>query len=436
MIRFLLLSSILLIAACSSDDEKIPLQGERISIMDLQKELQPSESASLKEITIPSATPNKEWPQAGGYAHHAMQNLTLAQASQLDRIWNVSIGTGSTKNLPLNARPIIADGRVITLDTKSVLRAFHDQTGRQLWATNIRNEKEKEFVITGGVSQDGGIIYVTSGYSEVLALNPENGAIYWRSKISAPSRAAPTVHNGRVFLTTLNNNVLALNAKDGKKLWEYEGVGETTGLLGAASPAIDDTIVIAALSSGDLLALRPDTGALIWEDNLASALRFGRGTSTLSDIRGYPILYGDAVIAISYGGKMVVIDKKTGSRRWQQEISSSETPWVAGNTIYVINSDHQLVALHLMSGEVLWISNIPKYKDESKKKELITWTGPLMGGERLIIFGSDGGVLEYNPQTGERLTFWSNNGSTLLPPVIANGAIYILDESARLSAYR
>ncbi len=365
-----------------------------------------------------------------------MQNLTLAQASQLDRIWNVSIGTGSTKNLPLNARPIIADGRVITLDTKSVLRAFHDQTGRQLWATNIRNEKEKEFVITGGVSQDGGIIYVTSGYSEVLALNPENGAIYWRSKISAPSRAAPTVHNGRVFLTTLNNNVLALNAKDGKKLWEYEGVGETTGLLGAASPAIDDTIVIAALSSGDLLALRPDTGALIWEDNLASALRFGRGTSTLSDIRGYPILYGDAVIAISYGGKMVVIDKKTGSRRWQQEISSSETPWVAGNTIYVINSDHQLVALHLMSGEVLWISNIPKYKDESKKKELITWTGPLMGGERLIIFGSDGGVLEYNPQTGERLTFWSNNGSTLLPPVIANGAIYILDESARLSAYR
>lgn len=440
MIRFLapiaILGTVLFLTACSSDEERI-LEGERISIMDLQKELRPSgDVAALKAITIPTENLNKEWPQAGGYAHHAMQNLALGDAAQIERIWNVSIGAGSTKKLPLNARPIIADGRVITLDTKSTVRAFHDQTGKQLWATNIGNEKEGEPVITGGVAQDGGVLFATSGYNEALALNPADGSIYWRTKISAPSRAAPTIKNGRIFITTLNNNVIALNAKDGKILWEHEGIGETTGLLGAASPAADDGIVIAALSSGDLIALRPDTGAVLWEDNLSSALRYGRNISALSDIRGYPVIFGDAVIAVSYAGNMIVLDKNNGQRKWQQEISSAETPWVAGNTVYVLNTDSQLVSLNLISGEVLWIANLPKYKNPTKKENPIFWTGPVMAGDRLILAGDDGGILEYNPQTGERTAVWSVGGAVQLPPVIANSTLYLLDEGARLSAYR
>lgn len=436
MIRFLLLFPVLFTVACSSDDDKPPLKGERISIMELQKELRPSESASLKEIKLPQPSINKTWPQAGGYAHHAMQNLQLGDANQIERIWNTSIGRGSTKELPLNARPIIADGRVITLDTKSTVRALHDQTGKQLWATDISHQKEEESVISGGVAQDGGVIYATSGYNEVLSLNPEDGSIYWRSRISAPSRAAPTIQNGRVFVTTMNNNVTALDAKDGKIIWEYEGVGETTGLLGAASPAVDNDMVIAALSSGDILALRADTGSVMWEDNLSSALRFGRTMATLSDIRGYPVIIGDAVIAVSYGGKMVVIDKKNGRRKWQQEISSAETPWIAGNTVYVLNSDHQLVAVNLTSGEILWIRDVPKFRDPSDKEHLVTWTGPLVAGNRLLIFSNNGNIMELNPLTGETLTQWQHGASIQLPPIVANGSLYILDENARLSAYR
>lgn len=436
MIRYALLLPLIFVVSCSSADEKPRLPGERISIIDLQKELRPSDSASLKEITVPTDNLNKEWPQAGGYPHHAMQNLTLGTADQLERIWNTSIGRGSTKELPLNARPIIADGRVITLDTKSILRAFHDQTGRPLWTANIIHEREKEPVISGGISQDSGVLYATSGYNEALALNPKDGSIYWRTKISAPSRAAPTIKNGRVFITTLSNNVIALDAKDGKTLWEYEGISETTGLLGAASPAVDDNIVIAALSSGDLLALRADTGAVLWEDNLSNSLRFGRTASRLSDIRGYPVIFGDAVIAISYGGKIVAIDKKTGRRKWQQEISGAETPWVAGNSVYLINSDHQLIGLNMISGEILWITDLPKYQNPKKREDLISWTGPLMAGGRLIVFGNDGSVIEYNPTTGQSLTQWRHKSSIQLPPVISNGALYILDEGARLSAYR
>ena len=93
-------------------------------------------------------------------------------------------------------------------------------------------------------------------------------------------------------------------------------------------------IVVPALSSGDILALRIENGALAWSDNLARSTRLG-GLIGLSDIRALPILDQNMVIAISYGGKMAAIDKRTGNRLWQKNISGVETPWVAGDIVYV-----------------------------------------------------------------------------------------------------
>ena len=117
-------------------------------------------------------------------------------------------------------------------------------------------------------------------------------------------------------------------------MWEHDTISEGAGLLGAASPAVDMDIVVPALSSGDILALRIENGALAWSDNLARSTRLG-GLIGLSDIRALPILDQNMVIAISYGGKMAAIDKRTGNRLWQKNISGVETPWVAGDIVYV-----------------------------------------------------------------------------------------------------
>ena len=435
----IILGSVILLGACSyfdSSPDKPPLPGERISIMDLQREIRPTDDVeALKAIEVPTAYQNRNWPQAGGDPHHAMQNLQLGGTKQLERIWSADIGAGNSKGLPLNAQPIIADGKIFTLDTTSRVRAFHDQTGKLIWETSVRHKTEKEPVIGGGIACDGNVVYVTSGYNEVLALNPANGEIYWRTTISAASRAAPTVKDGRVFVTAMNNNAMALDASSGKIIWEYEGVGETTGLLGAASPAVDDNMVVSALSSGDIVALRVDNGSVGWQDSLTNSLRLG-GMAGLADIRGLPVIYGDAVIAISYGGKMAVIDKNTGNRIWQREISSAETPWVAGNAIYVLSSEHQLVALSLTSGEVLWIANVPKYEKPETRKGLISWVGPIMAGNRLILAGTDGLVLEFDPKDGTQLARWSVKNTVSIPPVVANGALYFLTEDGSLLAYR
>ena len=442
MMRFsslLLLTGAIGLAACSvfdSEPEKKPLKGERISVLDLQQELQPSKEANALEYIEPApVTNNKEWPQAGGYPHHAMQNLALGESAQLEQIWRSDIGSGTDDGLPLISRPIVAEGKVFTLDTRSKVRAFHDQTGKELWASNIRDKKEDEPVIGGGLSYAGGVLFATSGYNEVLALNPADGKIYWRAHISAASRAAPTVKNGRVFVTALNNNVIALDGSTGKIVWEYEGVGETTGLLGAASPAVDKDLVVAALSSGELVALRVENGSIAWEDNLSNSLRVG-AMAGLSDIRGLPVIAGDVIFAVSYGGKMVAIDKRTGSRLWTREISSAETPWFSGNTIYVLGTDYQLFAINAMNGEILWIRELPKYENPGSRKGLYTWTGPIMAGNRLMAVNNQGMVTEFAPKSGESIANWNLKKHVSLAPVIASSALYVLADDGTLLAYR
>lgn len=435
----LLLTSLCVLNACSifdSSNDKTPLPGERISILDLQQELRPSDNKTvLHNIDVPQATLNKDWAQSGGNANHNMQNPSLGGRDQIEKIWSADIGEGSEGNLPLTAQPIVADGKVFTLDTHSSVRAFHNQTGKQIWNTSVRHRVEKDPVISGGLAYSGGVLFITSGYDEVLALNPDSGEIFWRTKISAGSRAAPTVHNGRVFVIGLNNNAMALDARDGKVLWEYEGVGETTGLLGASSPAVDDNIVIAAFSSGDLVALHVENGAVVWSDSLANSLRLG-GMAGLSDIRGLPVLNGEMVLAVSFGGKMAALDKRNGNRVWQREISSAETPWVAGNSVYVLTADYKLVALDLSSGEILWLTEIDKYEKPDSRKGLLTWAGPIMAGNRLILSGTDGRMVEFDPKTGEKSDTWSVKSTVNISPVVADGAIYLLGEDGRLLAYR
>src|SRR3546814_18359741 len=77
-------------------------------------------------------------------------------------------------------------------------------------------------------------------------------------------RGAPVVSDGRVFVITLDNQMLVLNTETGERLWNHVGVQETAGLLGSASPAVARNTVVVPYSSGEVLALLTDDGRTVW----------------------------------------------------------------------------------------------------------------------------------------------------------------------------
>jgi len=437
---FILLGALSMsLAACGpakrifGEDEKPPLEGERLSVLQYQDGLEPDPVLASSQMELPESWRNSFWPQSGGYPSHAMGHLGLDMP--LTRKWSASVGTAGHRRRPILARPVIADGKVFTLDAAARLSAFDAESGKRLWQRSITPKNETETgTVGGGIAFSEGRLFAGAGYMQIAAYNPETGETLWTQNTAAPIRSAPAVGSGRVFVITLDNKIQAFNAENGEFLWDYSGVLETTNLLGSSAPAVYRNIVVAALSSGEVLALRTENGQVLWQDNLASLRRHG-ALPGISDIRGLPVIDRGIIYVIGASGRMVALDENSGRRIWQQEIGGTETPWPVGDTVFVLTDDRQLVALSRHNGRIHWVERLDDLLDRIDPKDPPVWTGPVFGGERLILASNQGHVLELDPYSGSVKNSWTLRSGTVIPPVIADGRLYILGQDAQLSAF-
>ena len=414
-------------------DKKERLSGERISVLLHQRVLTPDVSADKIEILLPEPTPNPEWPQSGGYPNNAMHHILVGD--NLRQAWRTSAGAGQTDDRRISSSPIIADGLLYAVDARSRVIALDAKTGRQIWRFDLTAKGEDEGHIPGGLAFAQGRIYITTGFAQVVALDAKTGKEAWRQPLPAPMRAPPTVRGGTVYVITVDNHVFALDADSGSQLWTHAGITESAAILGGAAPAVDGGVVVAPFSSGEIVALRTDTGRLLWSDSLATARRTDQ-VSTLSHIRGRPVIDRGRVFALSHGGMMVSIDLRTGRRVWERQIGGLETPWIAGDFLFVITSDSEIACIGRNDGRVHWVQSLPRWGNEKKKKDPVVWTGPVLASDRLIVAGTHGQALSISPYTGDILGFEPMPDGVSVPPVVADGSVYFLANDADIVAFR
>ena len=414
-------------------NEAPPLPGERLSVLALEGTIEPDPRIADLDVRLPRPYINETWPQSGGYPDHAMHHL--AGGDRLLPLWQTDIGEGSGDDGRILTTPVIAGGRIFAIDAIAEISAFDAENGKLLWRIDPRLEGGEEDGFGGGLAYAAGSLFVATGFGHVLALDPSNGAERWRQDIGIPMRAAPVVAGGRIFVVTYDNQLWALSATDGAVQWSNAGIAETAGLLGAATPAVDNDIVIAPYSSGELLALRVENGRTMWSDSLG-AQRPGAGSlAALNDINGSPVIDRGVVYAISHGGRLVAIDVRTGSRVWEKDISGLNTPWIAGEYLFVVTVDGDVVCLSRRNGRVKWVHSLPRFVDGSHA-EPIFWNGPLLLSDRLIVLGSNGDALAISPYSGRLLGRLEMPHGVRVAPVAANGTLYVLTDDGDLVALR
>jgi outer membrane protein assembly factor BamB len=84
---------------------------------------------------------------------------------------------------------------------------------------------------------------------------------------------------------------------------------------------------------------------------------------------------------------------------------------------------------------VRWISQLRGYKNVKKRSGAITWFGPVLAGNKLWVTNSRGELTFVSPTDGAQGKVFDAGESFSLPPVVANEAIYLLDQKGRLSAW-
>lgn len=410
-----------------------PLPGKRISVLVRDKTLEPEVKGDAAKILLPPPEPNDDWPQAGGYPNHAMHHMEVN--ATLHKVWSSSIGSGSGKRVRLLTQPVVAAGLVYTMDSETEVRAFDAKNGDQVWRVDITPDNEDGLASGGGLAYDDGMLFAATGFAQVVAINAKTGKVAWRQTLSAPMRGAPTVRAGRVFVISVDNQIHSLSAEDGSVQWTHQGISEGASILAGTSPAVDGNVVVVPYSSGELFALRVDNGAALWQDQLATVRRTD-AVSTLTDIRGRPIIDRGRVYAIGHADMMVAIDLRTGRRLWEREVGGIQSPWVAGDYLFTITNANEAVAMDAKTGRVLWVTQLQVWKDEADHTGRIVWTGPVLASDRLILASSHGKLLSLSPYTGEVLGAEDAPDGISIAPSVAGGTVFFLTDDADLVAYR
>jgi hypothetical protein len=81
-----------------------------------------------------------DWTHRAGNARHLMPHAALSATPQ--RVWSAKIGAGSSRKNRISAAPVVADGRVFTIDAGTAVTAT-GTNGATLWSTDLTASFDK-----------------------------------------------------------------------------------------------------------------------------------------------------------------------------------------------------------------------------------------------------------------------------------------------------
>jgi outer membrane protein assembly factor BamB len=403
-------------------EKELPLPGKRVSVIQ-QENIASDLAAANRPITLPQPQSNDIWSQPGGRANNAPGHLALG--GSIKSAWTASVGTGSSFYGKLTASPIVYDGKVFVLDAAGKVTSINASNGSVAWQASTTPPNEKDWEgFGGGLAADGGRIYAATGFGYVYALDAKSGKKLWEKNLGSPVRASPTAADERVFVASKEGQVFCLSGPDGTELWIFRGLPERASILLNTSPAVEGDTVVVPYPSGDVVALRVSNGQPLWSETLART-RTGSALGAMSDA-GRPVISGGVVFAVGHAGRMVATQQKSGERLWSLTVASVQQPWVAGDSVFVVDTSGQLMAITRTDGKIQWATKMPGGG---------AWSGPVLAGSRLWLTSAKGQLVGVEAANGKVAATQELGTPVFIAPVVAGGRMFVLTDNARLLAF-
>ena len=307
----------------------------------------------------------------------------------------VSIGKGINESNQTLAGPVVWGDVIYTLDSRFNLQATSLKTAKSLWRKSLGD-------ITGTTAKSIGLavyhkkLYAVAGNGLVVAMDL-SGKQLWTRELKVPLRSVPVLDDNRLFLSSIHNELFVLNANNGKDLWHYAGERSVTNFLGMGAPAVQENIVVMPTTSGRVVAFDAASGMVLWTEDMWTQKTYNP-ILDIPHMTAAPVIEENGVYLVGNAGKTGYYQLSSGYPAYTIGLGGRETPSIAGNALYMISNQKELVALDKKQGKVFWKSVLVAQKDKDNQA---VWFGPVIMNNSVIVASSLGDIVFYNAKKGQ-----------------------------------
>ena len=437
-----------MLAGCS-DNEQLP--GKRIDVrvplsatvdyvsgpeieevIELRVDPEENRSAAL---AAPAASSHNSWTHLAGTPGRRIENLAFS--SRPRQVWSVSIGKGNDRQQRITATPVFANGLVYVMDSQAKVTAL-STGGKTVWSRSLVPRGERpEDASSGGLAYSNGILFATTGFGVLTAINAASGEIFWKHEFDAPANLAPAVAGNHVYVVTQDSRGWAMDFANGRVRANWTATEASAAIASGVAPLVAGGMVIMPYPSGTIEAIDSTSGQVAWSSKVGGA-RGPAARSTLTAVSGGPVASDDTVYAANQAGRMSAFDLASGELRWSAWEGSYNPVWPVGDSVFLVSDAAQLVRLDKSNGERIWKVPLPSFKNArlSRRKSVHANYGPVLAGGRLIVASSDGKIRYFDPRSGDLVATGNIPGGAASVPIVVNGVLYILNADGDLLAYR
>ena len=436
----LILVAVAITALSSCEKKEKFLQGKRENVREILS-LDNSDNAVLPEtqsippLVLPATRANTDWAQS--IASPATRTAHPALSGSLQLAWSTDIGQGDGRFGRITADPVVADGRIFTMDAHARVTAV-STGGQVLWTFDTTPETERtKDASGGGLAHGDGTLFVSSGFGLLSALDAKTGALKWQQNLQATGTGNPTVFGDLVYVVAGDDVAWALDATTGRIRWQLSATPDLNNFTGAPAPAVSEKYVVFAFGSGEVQGAFRNGGLRLWDSQVAGQ-RSGFSSALVSDIVGDPVIDGDRVYLGSHSGRTIALGLANGARLWTANDGPLNTIWPAGDSLFMVSDRNELLRLSAEDGSRLWAHTLPVFtkKKPKKQSEIFAHHGPVIAGGRLIVVSNDGQMRYFDPETGTPQGTIALPGGATTNPVVAGGVLYVVSSKGQLLAFR
>ncbi|WP_457443353.1 outer membrane protein assembly factor BamB [Roseateles sp. P5_E4] len=305
--------------------------------------------------------------------------------------------------------------RFVVASSDGSVRALAAADGRELWRGDVGAK------LSAGIGSDGRFAAVVNRDNELVVL--DNGKVAWKKALPTPVVAAPLVAGERVFTLTLDRQVLAFDALDGRKIWELKRPGEPLTLAKAGVLlAYKDTLVV---GQGPRLAgVDPVKGQLRWEASVATP----RGTNEverLADLVGPAVRQGEVICARAFQSSVGCVNAERGSALWNRVVGGTNGIGADAQVVVAGDASDRLSAWKLANGDLAWSA------DQFQRRKL---SEPVVTAKQVLIGDFEGQIHLIDRDTGKTRSRLATDGSPVVTIALQGDTALVATKSGGLFA--